>query len=195
MEAKIFKRKDVATWHYHRKRFTPSKISTLFLKGKERSLIDGQIYMMAPPNRNHQKISGSLYAEIYNYIQKKNGNCEVYSAPFAVFLNTDDINYVEPDISIICDKNKLTDKGCNGAPDWLIEIVSPSTQQMDYGIKLFKYRAAGVREYWIVNPKTQAVDVFDFEHAKGSNQYNFHDDIPVCIYKDLSINISQLLSN
>ena len=73
-------------------------------------------------------------------------------APFAVFLNADDKNYVEPDISVICDKSKLTDKGCNGAPDWIIEIVSSGSRRMDYYTKLFKYRTAGVREYWIVDP-------------------------------------------
>ena len=82
-----------------------------------------------------------------SYIKARGEECEIYPAPFAVFLNEDDRTYVEPDLSIICDKNKLNDQGCDGAPDWIIEIVSPSTQQMDYGIKLFKYRMAGVREY------------------------------------------------
>ena len=95
-------------------------------EGQRAELIDGQIYDMAPPNRRHQRISGKLHQAIANYIDSKNGECEVYAAPFAVFLNEDDRNYVEPDISVICDKNKLTDKGCNGAPDWIIEIVSSS---------------------------------------------------------------------
>ncbi len=87
----------------------------------------------------------------------------------------------------------MNDKGCNGSPDWIIEIVSPSTQQIDYGIKLFKYRSAGVREYWIVNPGTRIVNVFDFENDKESGQYSFDNEIPVCIYEDLSICISALL--
>lgn len=70
-------------------------------------------------------------------------------APFAVFLNENNKNYVEPDINVICDKNKLSDRGCEGAPDWVIEIVSPGSRRMDYAIKLFKYRSAGVQEYWI----------------------------------------------
>ena len=102
-------------------------------------------------------------------------------------------NYVEPDISVICDKHKLDDRGCNGAPDWIIEIVSPSTEHMDYGIKLFKYRSAGVREYWIINPRTRIVNVFDFEHDQESAQYSFEDEIPVCIYSDLTLRISDLL--
>ena len=117
----------------------------------------------------------------------------MFPAPFAVFLNEDDRNYVEPDISVICDKNKLDEKGCNGAPDWIIEVISPSTERVDYGIKLFKYRSAGVREYWIVNPKTCTVNVFDFECDQASNQYSFDDCIPVCIYECLSICVSELL--
>lgn len=109
--------------------------------------------MAAPPNRGHQRIVGELYTIINNYIKKKNGRCEVDIAPFAVFLNEDDNNYVEPDISVICDEDKLNDRGCSGAPDWIIEVVSPSSRRMDYIIKLFKYRTAGVREYWIVDPE------------------------------------------
>lgn len=157
-------------------------------------LIDGHMYMMAPPSTGHQRISSELHGTIYNFIKSKNGSCDVFTAPFAVFLNKNDINYVEPDISVICDKNKLDEKGCNGAPDWIIEIVSPSTSQMDYGIKLFKYRTAGVREYWIVNPLKQTVTVYDFENEKKTNLYSFDDSIPVCIYDELSINIADLLS-
>lgn len=161
--------------------------------GQRAELIDGQMYMMAPPNTRHQRIVGNLYAAIHNYIKAKGGSCEVFPAPFAVFLNEDERNYVEPDISVICDTNKLDEYGCNGAPDWVIEVTSPSHSQRDYGIKLFKYRAAGVREYWIVNPLTRTVNVFDFEHEEGTNQYIFDNDIPVCIYDDLSIRISDLL--
>lgn len=162
--------------------------------GQRAELIDGRMYMMAPPSTGHQRISSELHGTIYNFIKSKNGTCDVFAAPFAVFLNKDDINYVEPDISVICDKNKLDEKGCNGAPDWVIEIVSPSTSQMDYSIKLFKYRTAGVREYWIVNPLKQTVTVYDFETEKKTNLYSFDDSIPVCIYDELSINIADLLS-
>lgn len=86
------------------------------------------------------------------------GDCFVFPAPFAVFLNENDKNYVEPDISVICDKNKITEKGCNGAPDWGAEIVSPSSRQMDYYKKLFKYRTAGVREYWVVDSEKRTCD-------------------------------------
>ena len=161
--------------------------------GQRAELIDGKIFDMAPPNTVHQRISYAFARKISDYIDKNNGNCEVFLAPFAVFLNQDSHNYVEPDISVICDKNKLDDRGCNGAPDWIIEIVSPSTGRIDYGIKLFKYRTAGVREYWIINPKTCTVNVFDFEYEKESFQYSFEDEIPVCIYQDFHICISELL--
>lgn len=160
--------------------------------GQRAELIDGQIYDMAPPTTIHQRISYAAARKISDYIDKKGGSCEVFLAPFAVFLNKDDRNYVEPDISVICDKGKLDEKGCNGAPDWIIEIVSPSTERVDYGIKLFKYRSAGVREYWIINPRMHTVNVFDFEHNQESAQYSFDDQIPVCIYADLNIRISDL---
>ena len=162
-------------------------------EGQRAELIDGQMYMMAPPNRIHQRISHLLAWTIETYIQKRKGNCQVYPAPFSVFLNEDDQNYIEPDISVICDKNKLTEKGCSGAPDWIIEVTSPSDPQRDYGIKLFKYRTAGVREYWIVNPQKKTVMVYDFEKELYSNQYDFNDDIHVCIYNDLILNINNLL--
>ena len=161
--------------------------------GQRAELIDGQMYMMAPPNTVHQRISYAIARKISDYIDRKKGNCEVFLAPFAVFLNCDDKNYVEPDISVICDKSKLNDQGCNGAPDWVIEITSPSNPQNDYGIKLFKYRTAGVREYWIVNPQMKSVMVYDLENEEKSNQYAFDADVPVCIYDDFSIRILDLL--
>lgn len=162
--------------------------------GQRAELIDGQMYIMAPPIRIHQHLVMILSAYIHNYIKSKNGSCLVYPAPFAVFLNEDDRNYVEPDISVICDRNKLNDKGCAGAPDWVIEITSPSNPENDYGIKLFKYRTAGVREYWIVNPQKHTVNVYDFEQEKKSNLYAFSDTIPICIYEDLTINIDELFA-
>ncbi len=162
-------------------------------EGQRAELIDSQMYMMAPPNPRHQKLCFSLARKIADHIDSKGGPCEVYPGPFAVFLTTDDTNYVEPDISVICDKNKLTDDGCNGAPDWVIEVVSTSTRSRDYGIKLFKYRNSGVREYWIVNPMTRIVNVFDFEHDKGTSQYTFDEEIPACIYDGLTIHIASLL--
>lgn len=156
--------------------------------GERAELIDGKIYYMSPPNTKHQRLVHFFDREIGNYIQSKNGKCEVFPAPFAVFLNEDDTNYVEPDISVICDKEKITDKGCNGAPDWVIEIVSPSSKAMDYFTKLFKYRTAGVREYWIVDPAKERVIIYRFEN-ETMEEYSFGEDISVGIYEDFSIKV------
>ena len=159
--------------------------------GERAELIDGQIYYMAPPNRKHQTIARELFTSIDSYIKLNDGTCEPFFAPFAVFLNEDDINYVEPDICVICDNNKLTDKGCSGAPDWILEIVSPSNRPMDYYTKLFKYRTAGVKEYWIVDYERNLVMVYDFQNKSATN-YTFSDDIPVSIYPGFCINLSTL---
>ncbi len=157
-------------------------------EGRRAELIDGRIYDMAPPNWTHQKTLNFLSYEINNYIRGNNGTCQVLPAPFAVFLNKDQANYVEPDISVICDADKLDEKGCHGAPDWVIEIVSPSSRRMDYYIKLFKYRSAGVREYWIVDPVKQRVTVHNFEKEDGE-EYAFGEEAPVGIFEGLAIKV------
>ena len=160
-------------------------------EGERAELIDGQIYYMAPPSRKHQKLSIEFSSIIRNYIRNKSKDCEVYAAPFAVFLNEDDKNYVEPDISVICDKNKLDDRGCNGSPDWIIEIVSPSSKRMDYMIKLFKYRTAGVKEYWIIDPLKDRITIYYFPND-FMEEYSFQDKIKVNIYDDLEIDFEQI---
>lgn len=159
--------------------------------GKRAELIDGQIHYMAPPNRKHQEIVRMLTQSIANYIDHKGGACKVYPAPFAVFLNEDDTNYVEPDVSVICNRSKLDDRGCNGAPDWIIEVVSPSSRRMDYSTKLFKYRSAGVREYWLVDPDKARITVWNFEDD-NTEEFTFLDSVPVNIYDDFSIDFSKL---
>lgn len=160
-------------------------------EGTRAELIDGKIYYMAPPNTKHQRISGFLHSKIYQYISNHNGTCETFTAPFAVFLSEDNKNYVEPDISVICDKNKLTDNGCVGAPDWIIEIVSPGSRRMDYFTKLFKYRTAGVKEYWLVDSDKNRILVYNFEN-EDTQEFTFSDIIKAGIYTDLSIDFSQL---
>lgn len=161
--------------------------------GQRSELIDGKLYDMAPPSRIHQRLISQLTVTISNYIRSQSGSCEVYPAPFAVNLTSNDQTWVEPDISVICDKQKLSDRGCEGAPDWIIEIVSPSSSRMDYFVKLFKYRSSGVREYWIVNPMKKTVQTYSFEGDENSVQYSFDDIIHVEIYKDLEIRINDLL--
>jgi Uma2 family endonuclease len=158
---------------------------------KRVELIDGQLYYMASPNRRHQSISGEMYFRIKDYIQSKGGDCKVYFAPFAVFINKDNKNYVEPDISVICNSDKLNDKGCNGAPDWIVEIVSPGSRNMDYLVKLLKYQSSGVREYWIVDPMSERISVYKFEHDE-MDVFTFNDKIKVGIYEDLEIDFSTI---
>ena len=160
--------------------------------GQRAELIDGRVYYMSPATRKHQRIVGELFATIREYIKRNNNNrCEVDIAPFAVFLDSDNKTYVEPDISIICDLNKLDDKGCNGAPDWIIEVVSPASRRIDYTTKLFKYRSAGVREYWIVDEEKSRVMVYNFT-LDEMNEYSFSEDIPAKLFNDFTIRISNL---
>lgn len=159
--------------------------------GERAELIDGHIHYMAPPSRKHQKISIELSSIIRDYIRSHHGKCEVYAAPFAVYLDEATNTYVEPDISVICDPNKLDDRGCKGAPDWIIEIVSPGSRQMDYYTKLFKYRTAGVREYWVVDPTKNFILVYNFEKNE-SEQYTLQDSVKVGIYDDLTIDFGSM---
>lgn len=148
-------------------------------------LIDGEIVYQATPGRAHQKISVVLSSVIYNYISSHGGSCEVYHAPLAVFL---DENYLEPDIFVVCDNDKLKEDGCHGAPDWVIEIVSPGTRKYDASVKKVKYRRAGVKSYWLIYPEKRLVVVFDF--ADGEEDmliYHFEDEIPVAIFEGYSI--------
>ncbi len=116
---------------------------------------------MAPPSRTHQKLSMFFSSEISNYIKEKKG---------------------------ICDTDKLDEQGCHGAPDWIIEIVSPSNKSMDYLTKLFKYRAAGVREYWIVDPIKLMIIVYTFG-KESMEEYSFGDKVPAGIFDDFTINV------
>ena len=156
--------------------------------GMRAELIDGQIYYMALPSTRHQRLLNFINTEINMCIRKNHGKCEVFPAPFAVFLNKDNINYVEPDISVICDASKLDEKGCHGAPDWIVEIVSPGNKTMDYFTKLFLSRAAKVREYWIVDSAKQMTAVYRFEEGI-MEEYSFGEDIPVGIFDGFSIKI------
>ena len=113
-----------------------------------------------------------------------------FLCPFDVKLNDSPLTIVQPDLLVICDKNKLDGKRCNGAPDFIIEIVSPSSQRMDYLTKLFKYRTAGVREYWIVDPHRRTVPVNFFEQDILNIQYFFEATIKVNIYDGLYIDFS-----
>lgn len=155
-------------------------------------VFDGQIYYMANPSQIHQEILTELLVNIRNYLRTKNGTCRVFPAPFDVKLSEAPLTIVQPDIIIVCDPDKLDKKRCNGAPDFIIEIVSPGNPADDYIRKLYHYKNAGVREYWIVDPRRKIVTVNDFEGNLLNIQYSFDSTIKVHIYNDLFINFAEI---
>ena len=164
--------------------------------GIRAELIDGRIYYMATPTKNHQEINGELYLAVANYIRSHGGGCKVFIPPFAVRLFADDSNHVEPDLTVVCNPDKLDERGCVGAPDWVVEILSPSSVKMDCFIKLIKYRVAGVREYWIVDPESRTI--VTYELSSGAEQivtgtYSFDDEVPGSLYPDFRIRLSDVL--
>ena len=162
-------------------------------EGHRAELINGQLYDMAPPSFTHQKLISEFTQAIGSYIKAHSGTCEVIPAPFAVNLDAEDKDWVEPDISVICDQSKLDDRGCNGAPDLVVEIVSPSSRRMDYSTKNALYSEAGVREYWIVDPEKERTTVYRYEEDAAPTIFPFTDDVPVGIFSGLTINVADLL--
>jgi Uma2 family endonuclease len=164
--------------------------------GDERyEIIDGEAYMMAPPSRIHQDISGALFGTLWNFL--KGRPCKVYAAPFAVRLNPlpdkSDDTVVEPDIVVVCDPSKLDERGCNGSPDLVIEILSPSSSRHDRIVKFQKYRDAGVREYWIVDPYERILTVYTLKDgAYTAFPYSDMDTVPVTALPGLEIDLSAI---
>lgn len=160
-------------------------------EGERAELIDGQIYMLATPSTRHQRLSRFLFKKIDSYIESKKGKCEVFYAPFGVFLKNEKWgeDFVEPDLMVICDPNKVDEKGCHGAPDWVIEIVSPSSKMRDYLQKANLYMSNGVREYWVVDPIRETTVVYKHEEEGVQIIHKFGESIKVGIYEDLEITI------
>ena len=139
-------------------------------------------------------VRAELIDGVAGFVRSHGGACEVYIPPYAVYLNADNSIYLEPDLTVICDPAKSEDKGCVGAPDWVVEVVSPSSKRMDYLLKLFKYRTAGVREYWIINPEKRIVSVYSWiEGHESADMYSFGDEIPSGIYPDLKIRLADVV--
>lgn len=155
-------------------------------------VFEGVVYDMSSPSQDHQTISMELSTSINTYIKKIKGSCRVFHAPFDVKLSDNPLTIVQPDILVVCDKDKLDGKRCNGAPDFIIEIVSPGNPSDDYIRKLYYYKNYGVREYWIVDPRRKTVTVNYFEGDMLNVQYSFDSIIKVNIYDDLFINFSQI---
>lgn len=170
--------------------------------GKRWELLDGEAVCMSPaPARQHQKLSGTIYRFIGNYLDGK--KCEVYAAPFDVRLvdtahdAADDYidTVVQPDIVVVCDPKKLDDKGCKGSPDLIIEILSPSTARMDMTVKFDLYQRFGVKEYWIVHPNDQTILVFKLLETGlygVPDRYCADDIIPVELLGDLKVDLTQV---
>jgi Uma2 family endonuclease len=143
-------------------------------------LIRGEAYAMSPaPNRRHQKLSGAILYQMYSYFEGK--SCEVYHAPFDVRFpdfpaqEDDDIDtVVQPDIVVVCDRSKLDDRGCRGAPDLVVEILSPSTAAKDLREKLDLYESRGVKEYWVLHPAEKLVTVFVLDDALSYGKPSVH---------------------
>ena len=182
------------------KRYTYADYQT-WLDDKRRELINGFVSLMTPaPARLHQKVSGSIFNKLYNFLSNK--NCEVYSAPFDVRLpkngnKTDDKIYdvVQPDITVVCNPEKLDDKGCIGAPDLIVEILSPSTSKRDLTVKYELYEKTGVKEYWIARPGEKTIQKFVLnKDMKYEFKGTFTEDTTISpdIFPDLQIDISSV---
>lgn len=161
-------------------------------ESRRAEVFDGFVYDMASPSQIHQTLSMELSNILYNYMKNKKKSCQVFSAPFDVKLSDEPLTIVQPDIMVICDKNKLDGKRCNGAPDFIIEIVSPGNPSDDYIRKLYYYKNFGVREYWIVDSRRKIVTVNYFDADIVSVQYPFDSVIKVNLCDDLFVNFSEI---
>lgn len=145
-------------------------------------LIDGVFYDMASPTFLHQKIAGEIYRQIANFILERGGACQPFVSPVDVQLDCDDKTMVQPDVGILCHDDKIKKWGVYGAPDYVLEIISPSTKRKDCTKKLAKYMEAGVREYWILDPYQQKLIVYFFESELCPIIYGLDEPVPIGIY-------------
>ena len=173
-----------------------------WLDDKRRELINGFIHLMSAPLRRHARVTSQLNNRMDTFIRKNKGKCHVYHAPFDIRLplqgSLDDdkiYDVVQPDICVVCDRAKLDEKGCIGAPDLIVEVLSPSTLKYDWNYKFNLYEAAGVREYWIVDPKAKVVNVFllqpNGKYDLGT-EYESGQKAPVHILDGLEIELNEL---
>ena len=170
--------------------------------GERWELIDGVPYNMSPaPSRSHQKILGEFFKQIAVYLTGK--TCEVYIAPFDVLLpRGDEIDeqidtVVQPDLVVVCDRKKLDERGCKGAPDLVVEVLSPGTAGKDMKTKLFLYERVGVKEYWIADPSNKTVQVYQLETGGRFGRpdiYTDNDQVQTGLFSDLEINLSSVFN-
>jgi Uma2 family endonuclease len=160
-------------------------------------LIDGTAHNMSPaPSPKHQSVLGELITEFTVYLRGK--TCRAFAAPFDVRLfsegkSDDEVDHVvQPDLSVVCDSNKIDNKGCKGSPDLVIEVLSPSTSKMDKWIKFKLYERAKVREYWIVDPFTETIEVYllQSEQFVRYGVFSKDDRVKINIFEDLEIDLN-----
>ncbi|GHV28264.1 hypothetical protein AGMMS4952_11490 [Spirochaetia bacterium] len=161
-------------------------------------IIDGEFYMMAEPSTIHQIISRELFVRIYTFLKGK--PCQAFYAPFGVRpdpkWDNSDTTSVQPDILVICDESKISERGCHGAPDFIIEILSPSTSHVDLEVKFELYQRIGVREYWIVDPKLRRVSVHLLTNgAYTTTTYHDTDTVGVSVLPGCTINLKEVFPN
>ena len=166
------------------KRHDLATVDDLHLLGESRNyeLLDGHIIYNETPSLTHQRIVRSLGKAIDRYIEANGGACEVFDTGFNVRLNEDDYTLVIPDVFVLCDKSRLNENCVCGAPEWVIEVVSRSTRSYDYKEKMHKYMAAGVREYWVIDPEKNRVVTFTEGEPMNIVIYGSDEKIPVYIY-------------
>ena len=160
-------------------------------------LIDGYLFKMFSPTWTHQQLAGLIFHQLMTFKDKHHARCQPAISPLDVQLDKDQYTMVQPDVLILCDPDKVwKNKRLYGAPDFIVEVLSPSTRKKDISLKLFKYRNAGVREYWILDPENQTVTVHDIEHNSIPKIYRFDEDIPVMIWGGAcKINLSHTISD
>lgn len=169
---------------YHVKRQGEYTLEDYYALPDERraELIDGVIYDMSFPTNIHQLLCAGIWEQLKSYIRKKRGHCIPFMAPADVQLDCDDKTMVQPDVFVVCDRSKIINRCTFGAPDLVVEILSPSTRKKDISIKLKKYIGAGISEYWIVDPDKKSVVVYDFAHEELPAIYGFNAKVPVGIF-------------
>jgi Uma2 family endonuclease len=176
-------------------------------KDERYELIDGIPYMMAAPNTDHQALSMFLSIEIGNFLKGK--KCRVFAAPYDVFLSESKKSesgifskirkirgtVVQPDLIVVCDPDKIKPDGCHGAPDLVVEIISESTKTKDESLKLYKYFSSGVKEYWLIDPKEQTVQLYHKQKAAGNkatvDMLDFGGTIKSRVLDGLEIDLAQ----
>ena len=162
-------------------------------EGSRAELIGGTLYSMAPPSWEHQRLADGIVATLRSHIEAEGAPCKACSSPLAVNLFGDESTWVEPDVLVVCDPSKIGERGVVGAPDFIAEIVSPSSRRMDYYTKLDLYERAGVREYWIVDPKHRRTTVYRFDRDGIPMIYPFDMPVPLGLAEGLVIEVGSLL--